>query len=578
MARRLVDDRETTDRFLRDYRDTVADLLAAYYGRLQERAHAFNGGINSESGYGSYPHPHMDGLKIFGRADRPMAEFWYPFGRYQQEYLQCVDIMRTAASGARIYGNRFIQAETLTFHPIHGQFTTPSQYRRTLHEAWARGLNQAVIHKYTHQSLEVTPGLQDYDIFNRHYAWWPLADGFIGYLGRSQYLLQQGDFVADALYFVGEGASRFVSGRTVLNPALPEGFDYDGVNAEVILSRLTVKDGQLRLPPCAAAPGVEAGEGPSYRYLVLSQPQCRTLTPAVLEKIRDLVKAGATLVGPPPQGAPGLSDRAAAEARIKALVAELWGATMTAEGERKVGAGRVVWGRTMAAILAADGVKPDLEVASAVKTDLPWIHRRVRQGDIYFLSNPNQKPLQVSVTLRAKGKSVRLFDPLDGSVRELPERQVAPDGRVTVPLMFEPEQAFFVVVGEDVKTDATDSPVSSSDNKKNFPQLKPLQEITGSWQVTFDAAWVKPLPAGGTPGSKELHLDFPQLLDWAKHPEPGIKAYSGLATYRTTFDLAVPVGNRASFIDVGTVKEMARVTLNGRDLGVAWCPPWRFMN
>ena len=137
MARRIVSDRQTTDRFLYDYRATVADLLTAYYGRLQERAHAMNGGINSESGYGSYPHPHMDGLQIFGRADRPMAEFWHPFPKYGPEFQSWVDAMHTAASGARTYGKRIVQAETLTYDPLRGQFTPPEQYRLTLHEAWA---------------------------------------------------------------------------------------------------------------------------------------------------------------------------------------------------------------------------------------------------------------------------------------------------------------------------------------------------------------------------------------------------------------------------------------------------------
>ena len=149
-----------------------------------------------------------------------------------------------------------------------------------------RGLNQAVIHKYTHQPLEVKPGLQDYDIFNRNMSWWPLADGLIGYMGRSQYLLQQGDFVADVAYFVGEGATRFVPGKAFLNPALPSGYDYDGINAEVLLTRAEIKDGRLVLPG-----------GMSYRYLVLCDPQCVTMTAPTLARLRQLVEQGLTLVG-----------------------------------------------------------------------------------------------------------------------------------------------------------------------------------------------------------------------------------------------------------------------------------------
>jgi hypothetical protein len=137
MARRIVDGRQATNRFLWDYRATVADLLAAYYGRLQERAHEMNGGIASESGYGTYPIPHMDGLKVFGRCDRPMAEFWHGGLTWAAQLRQHVDVMRTAASAARIYGYRFVQAETLTFAPTEGLLERPMKYRKTLHEAWA---------------------------------------------------------------------------------------------------------------------------------------------------------------------------------------------------------------------------------------------------------------------------------------------------------------------------------------------------------------------------------------------------------------------------------------------------------
>ena len=177
MARRIVDSRQTTDRFLWDYRATVADLLADYYGRMQQRAHEMNCGIASESGYGTYPIPHMDGLKVFGRCDRPMAEYWHGSLTWAAQLRNQVDVVRTAASAARIYGKRFVQAETLTFGPTEGLLEHPMKYRKTLHEAWARGLNQAVIHKYTHQPADEKPGMTDYDIFNRNFSWgrWPMG-------------------------------------------------------------------------------------------------------------------------------------------------------------------------------------------------------------------------------------------------------------------------------------------------------------------------------------------------------------------------------------------------------------------
>ena len=594
MARRIVDGRQTTDRFLWDFRATVADLLADYYGRLQQRAHQLNGGMNCESGYGSFPHPHMDGLQLFGRSDRPMAEFWHPYETWSAEYLQLVDVMRTAASGARIYGNRFVQAETLTFNPTEGQFTAPANYRRTLHEAWARGLNQAVIHKYTHQPTEDKPGLQDYDIFNRHFSWWPLADGFLGYIGRCQNLLQQGDFVADAAYFVGEGASRFVPGKDPLNPALPAAYDYDGINAEVLLTRAKVLDRRLVLPACLETPGARGGSGPSYRYLVLTDPQCATMTAPTLGRIHQLIKAGLTLVGKRPLRTPGLGDLQKSEAAFKRHADALWGENPGATGERPVGRGRVIWDRPLGDILATDGVVPDCEASEAGKPyTIAWLHRRSGSDEIYFLSNPQEKPAEVAVTVRAKGKVVELFDPLDGSSRDLPEKSVGADGRTTVPLHFEPTQALFLVLRERSQK----SEARSQNGERNSPTTKVVMEIAGPWSVTFDAAWVKPLPPSLALDSKEVTLAMEQLTDWSKRPEAGIKGYSGVATYRKVFDLPSEVRGQKTedskissptdlrplasdlstrlFLDLGTVKEMARVELNGQDLGVVWCPPWR---
>jgi hypothetical protein len=597
MARRIVDGRQPTDRFLWDYRATVADLLADYYGRLQERAHEMNGGIASESGYGTYPVPHMDGLKVFGRCDRPMAEFWHGGLTWAVQLRQQVDVMRTAASAARIYGNRFVQAETLTFGPTEGLFERPMKYRKTLHEAWARGLNQAVIHKYTHQPTDEKPGMTDYDIFNRNFSWWPLADGFIGYMGRCQYLLQQGDFVADAAYFVGDGSFRFVQAKECLVPALPASYDYDGINAEVLFTRADVRDGRLLLPPCKSSSGASGGSGPSYRYLVLTDPQCVTMTAATLGRIRQLVEAGVTLVGKRPLRTPGLGDLQKSEAVFKGHADTLWGADAGDAGDRSVGKGRVIWGRPVGEILVNDGIVPDCEASEAGKPyTLSWLHRRFDSDEIYFLSNPQDTPAELAVTVRAKGKVVQLFDPLDGSSRELPEKSVGADGRTTVPLHFEPAQAFFLVLCDGTPTAPTGV---------NFPELKPIMTVEGPWNVTFDAAWVKPLPPSVAPGSKEVSLVMAQLTDWNQWPEDGIKGYSGVATYRKVFDLPPEVRGQKSedskgipptsdlrpltsdlrppisdhsagfLLDLGVVKEMARVQLNGRDLGVVWCPPWR---
>jgi len=213
-----------------------------------------------------------------------------------------------------------------------------------------------------------------------------------------------------------------------------------------------------------------------------------------------------------------------------------------------------------------------VEAEAADPAHVAWIHRRSADEDIYFLANSCDRPIDATAVLRATGQSVQLFDPLDGSAHELPEMSVTKEGRTAVPLHFEPDQALFVVVRQTSQKLAD----GRQNGEKNFPTTKTVMEIGGAWQVSFDASWVKPLPPSAVPGSKELTAAFDKLDDWSKRPEEGIRGYSGVVTYRKSFSLSPGVApDRPIFIAIGEVKEMARVELNGRDLGVVWCPPWR---
>jgi hypothetical protein len=580
MARRIVDDSETTERFLTDYRATIADLVADYYGQLQHRAHQTQTMLNPESGYGSYPTPHLDGLKVFGRADLPMAEISHndtlenfssaiTSGAIPSSFSTC-DVLRTAASGARIYGRQIMQAETLTYHPWLGQVTAPDRYRKTLNYCFANGLNSAVIHKYVHQPFEFKPGLEDYGIFSRHHTWWPMAEGLLGYIGRCQYLLQQGRFVADTAYFVGEGSSRYVPGKAYLDPALPLGCDYDGMNAEVLLTRLSVKDGRWTLP-----------DGLSYRYLVLTEPYSSTMSTEVLQKIAELVEAGGTLVGKPPTRTPGLANRGAADAKLAALVKTLWGDSLSPNGIHAVGKGRVVCGVAIDNLMRQDNSVPDLVATDgsldpSATTDLPasvsldWMHRRTKDADIYFVANPSSKQLNMQLALRVTGKVPELFDPLAGRVRDLPSYSIKAQQTI-LPMRFEPYQGLFIVFSQKAPMQA------AAIAGPNFPEYEPMLEINGPWTVQFDPAWVS--PALGTSGDlAKGTVVFDQLTDWTKRAETGLKYYSGIATYSTSFNLPdglTPEVMSKLRLGLGVVNHVARVRLNGQDLGVTWCEPWQ---
>jgi hypothetical protein len=94
-----------------------------------------------------------------------------------------------------------------------------------------------------------------------------------------------------------------------------------------------------------------------------------------------------------------------------------------------------------------------------------------------------------------------------------------------------------------------------------------LQELTGPWTVRFDTNWAGP-----------AEVQFDSLVSWPERPEPGIKFFSGTATYEQTFDLPQSaISNRPSAIllDLGNVRELAEVKLNGKSCGITWTPPFR---
>jgi hypothetical protein len=205
----------------------------------------------------------------------------------------------------------------------------------------------------------------------------------------------------------------------------------------------------------------------------------------------------------------------------------------------------------VAGLLEKAGVMVDFESDGPIR----YTHRRAGDTDIYFIANREERVVNANGSFRVMGKTPELWDPLTGERRALPEF-TAKAGRTTVPLRFEPAQSFFIVFNKGAMT--------SRKNSRNLVALKPVAELDGPWEVAFDPKW----------GGPEK-VTFASLEDWTRRPEDGIRFYSGMATYRKTFDApAGPVGRRR-YLDLGVVKNLARVRLNGRDLGILWCAPWR---
>ncbi|HEY9174406.1 MAG TPA: glycosyl hydrolase, partial [Verrucomicrobiae bacterium] len=365
-------------------------------------------------------------------------------------------------------------------------------------------------------------------------------------------LLQSGVFVADVLYYNGDWAPNLVEPKHT-DPSLGKGYDYDVCNAEVLLTRLSVKDSRLVLP-----------EGIGYRLLVL--PDTTRMPAEVARKIHGLVAAGATVVGPKPQSDPGLKNYPDCDAEVRRIADEVWGncngKTVT---HHAFGKGRVFWGKARREILRDDGIAPDL-AHSGGDAFIDFIHRRVGEADIYFLANRKDRPESVVCEFRVSGRQPELWDPVSGGRRDLPQFSSC-NGVTSVPLEFEPHGSMFVVFRR-----VATSPTGKAG--ENFPKFTPIMELTGAWQMSFDPDWFYPTNGLSGEAAKGV-VTFDRLEDWSKRPEPAIRHFSGTATYRKTFEAPHATRNKSVYLDLGAVKETARVRINGKELGVVWCAPWR---
>jgi len=552
-----VDGAETTQRFLADYRRTVAELTAKnYYGRLRELT--LKGGLRGthpESGGPFFKH-WIDGLQCEGINDIPMGEFWRrqtePDGDISRWPPRKNPSVKQAACAAHIYGKPICQAEAFTY--IHaGDWTaTPWNMKDIGDEAFCTGLTRYVLCFWVHQpKLNDIPGYQWVNIgthFDTNITWWNMSRAWLTYVARCQYMLRQGLFVADFAYFRGEDIPGFIAPRDQQEPLRPAGFDYDAMNAEVLLKRAAAKDGRLVLP-----------DGMSYRYLVLPHRANWTVSPDVLGKIKELADGGVTIVGPRPTQAPGLTDYPECDKQVRKLADALWGPETPATGKSKTGSGRVIWGMALDEIVKADGLAPDVEFRDAsAKAKFDWIHRRGGDGEIYFLSNQTAVPASAVAVFRVSGKQPELWDAVTGQVRDLPDWREQ-DGRTVVPLTFAPRQSWFVLFRRNAAN-------SSPKVAENFRKIKREEQVTGPWEVSFDPKW-------GGPGL----VIFEKLEDWTKRPELGIRYYSGTASYRSTFELSETMRSSPGriYLDLGLVKDLAAVRVNGKDLGVVWTAPWQ---
>ena len=395
---RVVDSPEVSERFLWDLRRTIADLFAEnYYGHFQELCHQHGLQASIEPYTGPF-----ESLQCGAAADIPMGEFWVGSTPGSS--------VKLAASAGHIYGRPVIGAESFTAGPgpQHGRWLDDPYALKALgDEVFCRGINRLIFHRYAMQPwTNRWPGMTMGPWgthFDRSSTWWEQSRAWLQYVTRCQYLLQQGRFVADAAYFCGQSAP--VETR-VGNPVLPQGYDFDAINADVLLHHAAVQDGRLVLD-----------SGMSYRMLVLP-PSDPAMTPDLLGKLAELVQDGLVVVGQPPRTSPSLARYPGCDVEVQNLAGRIWGdcdgRTIT---EHAFGRGKAIWGRPLADVLDELNLKPDFEYTASKDARLDFIHRRDGETDIYFVSNQRNQFDAADCRFRVRGRQPELWNPETGDLQ-----------------------------------------------------------------------------------------------------------------------------------------------------------------
>jgi hypothetical protein len=556
---RVVGSPAKSDAFLWDFRRTLAELLAEYHYRSFTAAIKPAGLALYAEAMGTDLPTNGDGLLNKGQVSVPMAEFWTPAPGERDLPTHIADT-REAASAAHIYGKPIAAAESFTTTiGMPGWAQSPFYLKPLADENFARGINRIVIHTSDHQpfvddahrpGLTLGPFGQNY---TRNITWAEQAVAWNTYLARVSYLLQQGSYVADVAYFVGEGSPSVVPYWKPIVPAPPTHYGFDYLNSDVLLHHSTMQDGRLHLD-----------SGMSYKLLVFSA-DTKMMTIDMLRKLRELVDAGATLLAPKPVGSPSLSD-ADASAEFTHLVQTIWGTAPIAADGHALGKGRVFDHGAIEPLLARLSVAPDLTHTAPANLgpklarpmpigdsdeDLVYIHRHTSNAEIYFVATQKLQPFDASVTFRVGDRTPSAWDPMTGERTPVSYRMH--DGLTTIPLHFDADGSTFLIF------DA----VSSSSAKVIPPRTEvPVEDLSAGWTLTF-------------PGSAS-HSTLNSLQSWSDSPDPAIRYFSGTAAYSRTVDLKASEAARDLILDFGDVREIAQVSINGTRLdSILWAPPYR---
>ncbi len=553
-AGQWIGSEEQSRRFDQDWRHTVEDLISSEHfaelarlcrenGSTDFRAQPYNGPINF--------------MTAGAHFDIPEGEFWHNKREYGWWTLRMI------ASLGHVTGKQVVSAESLTAMPgDHHNDADPFATKAETDLALTMGINEFSFHTGTHNPWpKFLPGMTTGffpPLVGRGQVWSDLSSSWITYLSRCCYLLRQGLFSADAVTLFRPGQKGY--------PITP-GHAVDLCNEELIVSSMKWDGNALTLPGGMRYKVLELVDttktikpelSPSGIEKTSKKPVQQNISLPLLRKVRELVLAGATIVGPRPEVSSGLSGYPDSDREVAKIAEELWGpASGKGPVDRKVGKGRVFSGVDLPTVLKTIGIQPDFKTEEPVSpSDVPWIHRTIGDDDLYFVSNQKNEPLKVTGSFRVDGKVPEFWNADTGTVEPVPSWS-RKDGRTQVTLDFAPRGSVFVRFRPGTQ--------KSPPVKLPEPTVGESIPLSQGWKVRFD-------PAMGAPEE----ADFPELVSWPDRPEKGIRYYSGIATYSR--DVTIPEGflktGSKAILDLGDVKNLARVTVNGTAFPELWKPPF----
>ena len=528
----VVENEDISNRFLWDLRRLIADKVAYdYVGGMREISHKY-GLTTWLENYGHWGFP-AEFLQYGGQSDEVGGEFW------AEGHLGSIE-NRAASSCAHIYGKTKVSSESFTssWNPFARH---PAGIKRRADRFFSEGVNNSLLHVYIHQPYEKKPGLNAWfgTEFNRNNIWFSHMDLFSAYLKRVNFMLQQGVNIADVAYFIGEDTPKMTG---INEPELPTGYQFDYINAEVIKTRLSVRDNMLTLP-----------DGTQYKILVL--PPVKTMRPELLAKIASLVEEGAIVLGPAPERSPSYENYPHADHEVAQLAERLWSGI---DGKnvkyKRVGKGMVINGMSLTEAFALTGCPPDCKIADS--DPVLYGHRTAGQTEIYFLTNQSDRQITVSPEFRVRSKQPELWEPVSGITRKLAAYTQTGIGTI-VPLQLAPNESVFIVFRNKTTRNGEQRV------EANYPKLQAIAEPDIPWTVHFEKEHH---------GPEQLTLRTP--IDLSKSPHSDVRHYSGKITYRSGFSLnKIPPGR--IYLDIHEIHVMAKVWINGKYAGGVWTPPYR---